>query len=110
MFIEMASYVGDVLSYYTDTQYRESLLSSAQETSNILALSQLFGYKPKLNSPAKSKLDVFQLVIASGSGASARPDMNYALSIDSNIELESEEGIKFRSITPIDFNDYPDIS
>jgi hypothetical protein len=110
MFIEMASYVGDVLSYYTDTQYRESLLSSAQETSNILALSQLFGYKPKLNSPAKSKLDVFQLVIASGSGASARPDMNYALSIDSNIELESEEGIKFRSITPIDFNDDPDIS
>jgi len=110
MFIEMASYVGDVLSYYTDTQYRESLLSSAQETSNILALSQLFGYKPKLNSPAKSKLDVFQLVIASGSGASARPDMNYALSIDSNIELESEEGIKFRSITPIDFNDNPDIS
>ncbi len=110
MFIEMASYVGDVLSYYTDTQYRESLLSSAQETSNILALSQLFGYKPKLNSPAKSKLDVFQLVIASGLGASARPDMNYALSIDSNIELESEEGIKFRSITPIDFNDDPDIS
>ena len=110
MFIEMASYVGDVLSYYTDTSYRESLLSSAQENSNILALSQLFGYKPKLNSPAKSKLDIFQLVIASGSGAGARPDMDYALSIDSNIELESEEGVKFRSITPVDFKDNPDIS
>ncbi len=110
MFIEMASYVGDVLSYYTDTSFRESLLSSAQEKSNILALSQLFGYKPKLNSPSKTTLDVFQLVIASGSGAGARPDMNYALSIDSNLELESEEGIKFRSITPIDFNDDPDIS
>jgi hypothetical protein len=110
MFIEMASYVGDVLSYYTDTQFRESLLSSAQENSNILALSQLFGYKPKLNSPAKTNLDIFQLVIASGSGGGARPDMNYALSIGSNIELESEEGIKFRSITPVDFNDDPDIS
>jgi len=110
MFIEMASYVGDVLSYYTDTSFRESILSTAQENNNILALSQLFGYKPKLNSPAKSTLDVFQLVIASGSGAGARPDMHYALSIDSNIELESEEGIKFRSITPIDFNDNPDIS
>jgi hypothetical protein len=110
MFIEMASYVGDVLSYYTDTSFRESMLSTAQENSNILALSQLFGYKPKLNSPAKSTLDVFQLVIASGSGTGARPDLNYALSIDSNIELESEEGIKFRTINPIDFNDNPDIS
>ncbi len=110
MFIEMASYVGDVLSYYTDTSYRESILSTAQENSNILALSQLFGYKPKLNSPAKTKLDIFQLVIASGSGEGARPDLNYALSIDANIELESEEGIKFRSITPVDFNDDPDIS
>ena len=110
MFIEMASYVGDVLSYYTDTAFRESMLSSAQENSNILALSQLFGYKPKLNSPAKTNLDIFQLVIASGSGGGARPDMNYALSIGSNLELESEEGIRFRSLGPVDFNDNPDIS
>ncbi len=110
MFIEMASYVGDVLSYYTDQSFRESMLSSAQENSNVLALSQLFGYKPKLNSPAKTMLDVFQLVIASGSGDNARPDLNYALSIDSNIELESEEGVKFRTINPIDFNNSPDVS
>ena len=110
MFIEMASYVGDVLSYYTDTSFRESLLSTAQENSNILALSQLFGYKPKLNSPSKSTLDVFQLIVASGSGDNAVPDMKYALSIASNMLLESEEGIKFRSISPIDFNDDPEIS
>ncbi len=110
MFIEMASYVGDVLSYYTDTSFRESLLSTAKENSNILALSQLFGYKPKLNSPAKCKLDIFQLVIASGSGEHAAPDMDYALSIDSNGQFESEEGVIFRSIEPVDFNDDPNIS
>ena len=49
LFIEMASYVGDVLSYYTDASYRESLLTSAQESANILALSQLYGYKAKRN-------------------------------------------------------------
>mgnify|MGYP005645064485 CR=1 FL=1 len=32
MFLEMAAYVGDVLSFYTDTQLRESFLSLAQET------------------------------------------------------------------------------
>ena len=110
MFIEMASYVGDVLSYYTDTSFRESNLSTATENSNILALSQLFGYKPKLNSPAKTTIDIFQLVIAKGSGDDARPDMDYALSVNSNVELESEEGIKFRTINPIDFNDNPDVS
>ena len=110
MFLEMASYVGDVLSYYTDSSFRESLLSSAQENSNVLALSQLFGYKPKLNSPSTCKLDIFQLVISSGSGANAAPDMNYALSIDSNLELESEAGVKFRSIEPVDFNDNPEVS
>ena len=31
MMMEIASYVGDVLSYYTDVQLRESLLEQAQE-------------------------------------------------------------------------------
>ena len=110
MFIEMASYVGDVLSYYTDTSFRESLLNSADESSNILALSQLFGYKPKLNSPARCKLDVFQLVIASGSGAFAAPDLDYALSVKSGMEVLSEDGVKFRTLEPIEFIDDPEIS
>ena len=35
MFIEMASYVGDVLSYYLDSQFRESLLPFAEEKFTI---------------------------------------------------------------------------
>ena len=35
MFLEMAAYVGDVLSFYTDTQLRESLLLFAQEEENL---------------------------------------------------------------------------
>ncbi len=31
MFIEMTAYVGDVLNYYTDQSFRESLLSTARE-------------------------------------------------------------------------------
>ena len=30
MFMEMAAYVGDVLSYYTDTQLQETFLDTAQ--------------------------------------------------------------------------------
>ena len=36
MFIEMAAYVGDVLSYYIDSSFRESLLAYAEEKRNII--------------------------------------------------------------------------
>ena len=74
MIMEMASYVGDVLSYYNDQTFRETLLSQAQESANVLELAQLFGYKSKLNSPATTMLDVYQLIPAVGSGADIEPD------------------------------------
>ena len=48
MFIEMAAYVGDVLSFYTDNQLQETLLLYAQERKNIIALAYALGYIPKL--------------------------------------------------------------
>ena len=110
MFIEMASYVGDVLSYYTDTSFRESMLSSAQETGNILMLSQLFGYKPKLNSPATCKLDVFQLVPSKGSGGAEKPDMQYALTVASGMEVATRAGQIYHTEEPLDFNQDPEIT
>lgn len=110
LFLEMSSYVGDVLSYYTDTSFRESLLTTAKENANVLQLSQLFGYKPKLNSPSTGKLDVFQLVPAKGSGASVEPDYDYALTIDSNMQIRSDNGIVFRTTQPIDFNQDPEVT
>ena len=34
MFLEMAAYVGDILSFYTDTQLQETFLALAQEKEN----------------------------------------------------------------------------
>lgn len=104
MFIEMASYVGDVLAYYGDQQFRESVLSTAQEDANVLMLSQLFGYKPRLNSPAIVELDIFQLVPAIGSGANTQPDYRYALTINAGMTVRSQSGVNFRTMNPIDFN------
>jgi hypothetical protein len=104
MFMEMASYVGDVLSYYTDTSYRESLLNSAKEDANVLQLSQMLGYKPKLNSPALVDLDVYQLVPAIGSGTSARPDERYALSIQPGMTVTGDDNVTFRTLSTVDFS------
>ena len=105
MFIEMASYVGDVLSYYTDQTFRESLLTQANEDANVLMMSQMFGYKPKLNSPAIVDLDIYQLVPAIGTGINARPDFRYALIINDGMIVETENSpvVKFRTLNTVDF-------
>ena len=59
MFIEMASYVGDVLSYYIDAQFKESLLAYAEESKNIIRLAQTLGYRPKMSTPSIADVDVF---------------------------------------------------
>ena len=103
MFMEMASYVGDVLSYYTDQSFRESILSSAQENANVLQLAQLFGYRTKLNTPATVVIDAFQLVPSKGTGNSTEPDYDYALSVKENAQVQTIEGINFLTTQPIDF-------
>jgi len=110
MFMEMSAYVGDVLSFYSDQNFRESLLNSAQEDANIIALSHLFGYKPKVGTPSQVKLDAYQLVPAIGSGANIAPDYRYALSIKNGMTVETQDTIIFRTQNNIDFNDNADVS
>ena len=43
MFIEMASYVGDVLSYYVDSQFKEQLLAYSTDQKYLYEMAQSFG-------------------------------------------------------------------
>ena len=107
MFIEMASYVGDVLSYYVDNQFKESLLSFAQEKRTVYNMAQTFGYKPKLGAPSTGELDVFQTVpaISEGSGENftTRPDLRYAMEIKSGMILNSSAGVNFTTVEDCNF-------
>ena len=84
MFLEMAAYVGDVLSFYTDTQLRETFLLLAQEKENIYNIAYALGYKPKVTTAASTTLDVFQLVPSKLVGSTYIPDYDYALRIRKN--------------------------
>ena len=44
LFIEMASYVGDVLSFYLDNQIQETYLQKARQTTNLYALAYSRSY------------------------------------------------------------------
>ena len=99
MFIEMASYVGDVLSYYIDNQFKESLLAFAEEKRTVYNMVQSLGYKPKLSSASTTNIDVFQTVPATGTGTGAnyvvKPDLNYAMSLKAGMEIQSDTGVSF---------------
>ena len=100
MFIEMAAYVGDVLSYYIDSQFRETLLAYAEEKKNVYTIAQSFGYKPKTTTPANVVLDVFQTIPA----LNGEPDYRYALNVKAGATIKSTTtGKTFRTIEDANF-------
>ena len=100
MFIEMAAYVGDVLSYYIDSQFRETLLAYAEEKKNVYTIAQSFGYKPKTTTPANVVLDVFQTIPA----LNGEPDYRYALNVKAGATIKSTStGKTFRTIEDANF-------
>lgn len=103
--LEQAAYVGDVLSYYTDSQLKESMLSYATERPNVLALAADKGYKTKNSIPATVEVDIFQLLPAITSGTAKVPDWNYALTLNSGMTIRADQyNVEFRTISDVNFS------
>lgn len=106
MFLEMAAYVGDVLSYYTDVTLQESMILHSTEKTNILNIAQSLGYKPKNKIASNVVLDVFQLVPSIEIDSKIVPDYNYAFAIEPDMIVgtsDAQSGIEFRTIDYVDF-------
>jgi len=106
MFIEMASYVGDVMSFYLDTQVQENFLLYAKEKENLYALSYMLGYRPKASYASTTTVDIFQLIPSSNSGGQSTPNYTYGLIIPENTQLTANGfGTKFLTTEKVDFTD-----
>ena len=81
MFIEMAAYVGDVLSFYQDTQLQETYLQYAKDKGNLFDIAYMLGYRPKISTVAEIELSVSHKVPATGEYT---PDYSKALTINEN--------------------------
>ena len=105
MFIEMASYLGDVLSYYTDDSLKESLMLYSEDKQNVVALAEYLGYKPKVTSASIVKLAVYQTVPSIGVGEDVRPDLEYCLRIkEGMVVVANSTGTRFRTTELLDFS------
>lgn len=103
MFMEQASYVGDVLSFYLDNQVQENFLQYARQTNNLYELAYMFGYKPKTTGLSNVNIDFYQLVPAKTVGSEVVPDYDFSLYADSNTTITSTTGVSFIIEDPIDF-------
>ena len=104
MFIEMASYVGDMLSYYVDNQYRETLLHSAEEKKNIFKIAQSFGYKPNLSTPSSAICDItLEVPALTIDSDDYEPDLSYALKVNADSIFSSKGGRSFRLMDDVNF-------
>ncbi len=115
MLIELSSYVGDVLSYYIDYNYKENLLSTATEKRNVRRLAEFLGYKTPNKTPSVVKLKVETTINADSTTGEplygeAPSSIDSGLQIASNVDSE----ILFETTNEIDFTSSgsgdPDIS
>jgi len=105
MFMEMAAYVGDVLSFYLDNQVQENYLQFARQSNNLFELAYMFGYKPNVTGVAVVDVDFYQKIpsILSG-GGSYVPDFSYAMYIGPNSTVTNNANtVTFLVSDPIDF-------
>lgn len=121
MFMEMAAYVGDILSFYQDTQLQETYLQYAKNPSNLYTLAYMLGYRPKVTAAAQVQVEITQRVQATG--ADYLPDWDQAAQIEEGVVLSTgtqkfyiDNNIDFKvssSVSPTDVaiysisGDYP---
>ena len=105
MFMEMAAYVGDVLSFYLDNQLQETFLQFARQENNLFELAYMFSYKPRVTGVASTTMDFYQQVpaIESGSGDYV-PDYSYALFINQNSSVKSTSNSSVSFLVQDDLN------
>lgn len=105
MFLEMAAYVGDVMSFYLDNQIQETFIQYAKQANNLYTLAYMLGYRPKVVSTALVDLDVYQQVPAITVSGSQMPDFNYALVIQEGLQAKSNSNssVLFYAPNKVDF-------
>ncbi len=105
MLIELSSYVGDVLSYYIDYNYKENLLATATEKRNVLNLAQFLGYKHNPTTPSTVELTITKDVNKMSSTDRTPNYSEGVQTIDSGFQIASsiDSELIFETLDYVDF-------
>ena len=105
LFLDMAAYIGDTLSFYLDHQYTETFLETANEPQNIAALIRSSGVE--ILGPSASTANVkISLIIPSIIDANTSnpiPNQTYMPVIKSGTIFGTQSGTEFSLLDDVDF-------
>lgn len=104
LFIEMASYVGDILSFYQDSQLQETFLTYAKDPKNLYSLAYMMGYRPKTTGVSTVDIEITQDIEADTSNGNL-PKWSQAAIIPENLQITSTDSsqTKFLIDSRVDF-------
>jgi hypothetical protein len=104
MFMEMAAYVGDVISFYLDNQIQETYLQYTREPANLFNLAYMLGYKPNVTGVASCDIDFYQQLPANP--ITGDPDWSYTLVVEQNsvVSANNNSNISFLVQDKVDFS------
>ena len=110
MLLEMSAYVGDVLNFYVDQQYREMLLPLSEDRRNLIVLANAQGYKTRTTSPAYADLTIKQSMTADsitgtpnwGEAVTINKGMTVAATTDPNLLFETLDVVDFKASSSAD--------
>jgi len=104
MLIELSSYVGDVLSYYVDYNYKENILSTATEKRNVRRLAEFLGYKTPNKTPSIVKLKVTAEIDANSDGTPDYSDVPAQIPNGLQIQSSIDSELLFETTGEVDFS------
>ena len=102
LFLDMAAYVGDVMSYYLDHQLSELNVETAVETKNLEKIIKSAGVKITGASPAVVYLD-FYIEVPSDPTNTEQPKPSALPVIQAGTVVSSNGGILFELLEDVDF-------
>jgi hypothetical protein len=105
LFLDMASAIGDNLSFYLDHQFNELSWSNAIEVSNIQRHLENNGVKIVGDSPSLVDLTFFLEVPATTTNGERVPDERFLPAILKNTKLRASNGVNFSTIEDLDFSE-----
>jgi len=103
LFMGMVSYVGDLMSFYIDKRFQESIMQTATDRKSIVDLARFLGYNHRVSSAATIDLSVYQLIPKDPS--SNKPDYDYAMKLSKGMKASAQSnGTVFTTLDPVDFS------
>lgn len=105
MFVDMAAYVGDMLSFYQDHQFNELSLETAIEDENIERLIRNSGVEITGASPSIVELKLrFKIDALENSAGEYLPNADLLPTVSKRSVFSSKNGINFELLEDVDFS------